>query len=118
MKICQNYRIGYMTAVCAIIDGLRIPLPFLPDTPQSGRLPSSMLVLGGSSVTGAAAIQLLRMAHPLVPIYATSSPRNFARLDDLGVTEAFDYHSPSTATIHLRSWQTSGLKPHTRGALI
>lgn len=84
-----------MTAVCAILDGLDIPLPFLPKTPNSGRVPSSVLVLGGSSATGAAAIQLLRMAHPSLPIYATSSPRNFARLNTLGATEVFDYHSPS-----------------------
>ena len=91
----MSYRIGYMTAVCAILDGLNISLPFLTEIPNSGRVPSSVLVLGGSSATGAAAIQLLRMAYPSLPIYATTSPRNFARLDSLGATKVFDYHSPS-----------------------
>lgn len=84
-----------MTAVCAILDGLNIPLPLLLETPNSGREPSSVLILGGSSATGAAAIQLLRMAYPSLPIYATSSPRNFARVISLGATKAFDYRSPS-----------------------
>ena len=104
-----SYRIGYMTAVCAILDGLNIPLPFLPETPNSGRAPSSVLILGGSSATGAAAIQLLRMAYQSLPIYATSSPRNFARLNSLGATKVFDYHSPSiVADIRAQT-------PHSRG---
>ncbi|KAJ4303459.1 hypothetical protein N0V90_002354 [Kalmusia sp. IMI 367209] len=85
--------IAYMTAVCGILDGLKIPLPFLPGTPDSGTVPASVLVLGGSSATGASLIQLLRLAYPSLPIYATSSPRNFDRVKSLGATAVFDYHS-------------------------
>ncbi len=104
------HRIGYMTAVCAILDGLDIPLPFLPETPNSGRIPSSVLILGGSSATGAAAIQLLRMAYPSLPIYATSSPRNFDQLHSLGATKVFDYHSPSiVADIRAQTPKSQGI---------
>lgn len=87
--------IGFVTAVCAIVNSLKIPLPFLQGMSTEGRAPSSILVLGGSSATGAAAIQLLREAYPSLPILATSSAKHFARLRDLGATHVVDYKSPS-----------------------
>ncbi|KAJ9616822.1 hypothetical protein H2200_000541 [Cladophialophora chaetospira] len=101
--------IGYVTAVCAILDGLKIPLPFLPQTANSRHVPSSVLILGGSSATGAAALQLLRLGYPSLPIYATSSPGNFARLRSLGATQVFDYRSPSIVA-DIRAHQTPGSK--------
>lgn len=59
-----------------------------------GQAPSSILVLGGSSATGAAAIQLLRKAYPSLPILATSSVKHCARLNDHGATSVVDYKSP------------------------
>lgn len=88
-------RIGFVTAVCAVVGSLTIPLPFLQGLSTEGRAPSSVLVLGGSSATGAAAIQLLRTAYPSLPILATSSAKHFARLRDLGATYVVDYKSPS-----------------------
>lgn len=76
------------------MNGLKIPLPFLPGLSTEGQAPSSILVLGGSSVTGAAAIKLLRTAYPSLPILATSSTKHHRRLMDLGVTSVFDYKSP------------------------
>ena len=87
--------ICFATAVCAIVNSLMIPLPFLQGLSTEGQVPSSILVLGGSSATGAAAIQLLRKAYPLLPILATSSAKHYARLHDLGVTYVVDYRSPS-----------------------
>jgi len=87
--------ICFVTAVCAIVNSLKIPLPFLQGMSTEGRAPSSILVLGGSSATGAAAIQLLRKAYPSLPILATSSAKHFARLEDLGATYVVDYRSPS-----------------------
>jgi NADPH:quinone reductase-like Zn-dependent oxidoreductase len=52
-----------------------------------------MLILGGSSATGSAAIQLLRLAYPSLPIYATSSPKHHEHLASLGATKMFDYNS-------------------------
>lgn len=74
---------------------LEIPLPFLQGFPADGRAPSSALVLGGSSGTGAAAIQLLRKAYPSLPILATSSKKHHERLTDLGATFIADYKSTS-----------------------
>ena len=87
--------ISFATAVCAIVNSLRIPLPFLQSTSPEGHAPSSVLVLGGSSTTGAAAIHLLRKAYPSLPILATSSVKHHARLNDLGATFVIDYKSPS-----------------------
>jgi NADPH:quinone reductase-like Zn-dependent oxidoreductase len=57
-----------------------------------------MLILGGSSATGAAAIQLLRLAYPSLPIYATSSPKHHEHLASLGATKLFDYNSATVVS--------------------
>ncbi|KAF2802622.1 putative quinone oxidoreductase [Mytilinidion resinicola] len=87
--------VGFVTAVCGIVHSLQIPLPFLHGTSTAGQPPASILVLGGSSATGAAAIQLLRKAYPALPILATSSLKHRARLHDLGATHVVDYKAPS-----------------------
>ena len=87
--------ICFVTAVSAIIGDLKIPLPFLRGTSTEGKAPSSILILGGSSATGAAAILLLRKAYPSLPILATSSTKHHARLRDLGATHVVDYKAPS-----------------------
>jgi NADPH:quinone reductase-like Zn-dependent oxidoreductase len=81
--------------VIAIYGGLQVPLPFIPGTSTTGNSPSSILILGGSSATGAAAMQLLRLAYPSLPILATSSEKHHAHLTSLGATRLFDYHSPT-----------------------
>ncbi|KAJ7718454.1 putative quinone oxidoreductase [Mycena metata] len=94
LKEAASLPVGFVTAVCTIVGSLGIPLPFLPEVvPAEGRVPSSVLILGGSSVTGAAIIQLLRRAYPSLPILATSSVKHNARLTDLGATQLFDYKS-------------------------
>ena len=87
--------ICFVTAVSAIVKSLKIPLPFLDGISIEGQVPSSILILGGSSATGAAAIQLLRIAYPSLPILATSSVKHCARLNELGATYVVDYKSPS-----------------------
>ncbi|MCJ1474329.1 hypothetical protein MMC13_002987 [Lambiella insularis] len=87
--------ICFVTAVCAIVNSLKITLPFLRGMSTEGQVPSSVLILGGSSGTGAAAIQLLRKAYPSLPILVTSSTKHHARLNDLGATHVIDYKSPS-----------------------
>ncbi|KAI0911301.1 enoyl reductase [Ustulina deusta] len=61
-----------------------------PHAPSSGQ---HVLVYGGSTVSGAVAIQMLRKSG-LIPV-CTCSPRNFAMVKALGAQEAFDYRSPS-----------------------
>ncbi|RFU27771.1 hypothetical protein B7463_g8581, partial [Scytalidium lignicola] len=88
--------ICYNTAVCALYSmGLKIPIPNFSLPAVAEKAPLSILILGGSSAIGAAAIQLLRLSYPQLPIFATSSPRNHERLLSLGATKVFDYHSPT-----------------------
>ena len=91
-------RVCYFTAVAALVVGLKTPLPFLNDGPRGGFQPSSVLVLGGSSALGAAAIQLLRLAVPDCTILTTSSPKHHSHIKTLGADGAFDRNSASLIT--------------------
>ena len=84
---------GYLTAACSIYQGLSIPLPFLHGGLKDGFRPASILVLGGSSAVGAAALQLLRLALPDTVILTTSSEKHHKQAVSLGATKAFDYKS-------------------------
>ena len=94
--------IAFVTAVCGIVNSLKIPLPFLQGLSAEGQAPSSILVLGGSSTVGAATIQLLRTGYPSMTILATSSVKHHARLRDLGATHVVDYKS-SAAVADLKA---------------
>lgn len=83
----------YLTAACCIYEHLKIPLPFLQGGESNGPKPNSILILGGSSAVGAAAIQLLRLALPSTTIVATSSPQHHAHLNSLGASKCFDQKS-------------------------
>ncbi|KAK9768607.1 hypothetical protein K7432_000594 [Basidiobolus ranarum] len=50
-----------------------------------------LLVWGGSGAVGSAAIQLAKKAG-CYPILATASPKNHAKLLEIGATECFDYN--------------------------
>jgi NADPH:quinone reductase-like Zn-dependent oxidoreductase len=91
-------RVCYFTAVAALGVGLKTPLPFLNDGPRSGFQPSSVLVLGGSSALGAAAIQILRLAVPDCTILTTSSPKHHSHIKTLGADGTFDRNSASLIT--------------------
>ncbi|RYP04525.1 hypothetical protein DL764_004387 [Monosporascus ibericus] len=83
--------ICFLTAGAAITVGLKVALPGLPKGGNSSsNQPQSILVLGGSSAVGAAAIQLLRMALPSAFIVATSSEAHHARLRSLGATACLE----------------------------
>lgn len=79
-------------------------LPSTPDQPSEKRFP--VLVYGGSTATGAAAIQLLRLSG-LEPI-TTCSPHSFALVRSLGAEAVFDYSDPDTP---------AAIKKHTGGQL-
>ncbi|KAL2842640.1 hypothetical protein BJX68DRAFT_278343 [Aspergillus pseudodeflectus] len=78
----------YVTAAASIILGLNIPLPHLGFASSNSL--RSVLVLGGSSVVGAGAIQLLRQALPDATILTTSSAQHHAHLLSLGATRCFE----------------------------
>lgn len=74
-------------------------MPFLKEGPVTGLEPSSVLILGGSSALGAAAIQLLRLAVPECIILATSSPKHHNHLtNSLGVNKVFDRNSANLSS--------------------
>ncbi|KAJ5761287.1 hypothetical protein N7520_008443 [Penicillium odoratum] len=52
-----------------------------------------LLVWGGSSAVGSAIIQLAKKAG-CYPILTTASPKNHAKLLEIGATECFDYNDP------------------------
>lgn len=91
--------------------GLTVPLPFVKDAPRIGCTPSYVLVLGGSSALGAAAIQLLRLAVPSCRILVTSSPKHHAHIAQyLGADEVFDRNSASlVADIRLSTAHGKGV---------
>ncbi|CAG8958686.1 hypothetical protein HYFRA_00011528 [Hymenoscyphus fraxineus] len=80
--------ISFMTTGLALFRSLGIPgYPLEPSTQQ---LP--VFVFGGSSATGTAAIQLIKLAgfHPVV----TCSPHNFDLVKSYGASAVFDYQDP------------------------
>lgn len=58
-----------------------------------------MLVLGGSSAIGAAAIQLLRLANPSATILTTSSAKHHDHLSSLGATKCFERSAQENPSI-------------------
>jgi NADPH:quinone reductase-like Zn-dependent oxidoreductase len=93
------FRVCYTTALVSLGIGLKTPLPFLKDGPRTGFTPSSVLILGGSSAVGAAAIQLLRLAVPECKILVTSSLKHHNHLTNLGADVVLDRNSASTSLI-------------------
>ncbi|MCJ1391899.1 hypothetical protein MMC18_004766 [Xylographa bjoerkii] len=78
----------YLPAAAAVTVGLHVPLPHLDLTGSSSL--RSILVLGGSSAVGAAAIQLLRLALPSATILTTSFAKHHAHLVSLGASKCFE----------------------------
>ncbi|KAJ5635547.1 enoyl reductase [Penicillium longicatenatum] len=81
---------------------LQLPLPDAPVDKSA-----YVLVYGGSTATATIAIQLLRLAN-LTPV-VTCSPKNAARVKELGAEESFDYHDPDCAS-KIRSYTKNNLR--------
>ncbi|KAI1467704.1 GroES-like protein [Daldinia caldariorum] len=73
----------FLTAAGAIIEGLKVGFPGLSKIDNTNA-PKSILIVGGGSAVGSAAIQLLRLALPSVTIVVTSSKHHHERLKSLG----------------------------------
>ncbi|KAI0378562.1 GroES-like protein [Hypomontagnella monticulosa] len=78
--------IGFITAASTIVVGLKVPLPGLSKEDATFKPLQSILVLGGSSGVGSAAIQLLHNALPLATIITTSSTIHHSHLKSLGAS--------------------------------
>ncbi|KAJ2998731.1 hypothetical protein NUW58_g225 [Xylaria curta] len=82
--------ICYLTAAAAVVIGLKVNIPGLLKPDTSSTPLQSILVLGGSSGVGSAAIQLLRAALPSATIITTSSSAHHDHLRSLGATTCFE----------------------------
>ncbi|ORY17103.1 chaperonin 10-like protein [Clohesyomyces aquaticus] len=80
-------------------------IPGHPENPSSA--PFFALVYGGSTASGTAAIQLLKLSGARV--ITTCSPRNFNLVKSFGAEAAFDYNSPTCAE-DIKAWTSNRLK--------
>ncbi|KGO39263.1 Polyketide synthase, enoylreductase [Penicillium expansum] len=95
--------ISFMTTGLALFKSLDVPgYPLEP-----GARKIAVLVFGGSSVTGTAAIQLLNLAG--FDAIATCSPHNFDLVKSYGPSAVFDYQAPD-CTESIRKYTKSSLK--------
>lgn len=79
---------SFFTAGLSLFHSLGLPgRPFEPSSK-----PTTVLVYGGSSATGTAAIQLLKLAG--FDIVTTCSPHNFDLVRGYGAGTVFDYNTP------------------------
>ncbi|KKY16485.1 putative zinc-binding oxidoreductase [Diplodia seriata] len=78
--------VGISTVGQGLYQSLQLPLP---SKPASERFP--VLVYGGSTATGALAIQFAKLSG--LEVIATCSPRNFDKVKSLGADAVFDYNS-------------------------
>lgn len=86
-----------------------MPLPHLGSTKSQNKALKTILVLGGSSAVGAAAIQLLRLALPTATILTTSSKQHHAHLISLGATQCFERSAQDTPSIIQAAILNSGV---------
>ncbi|KAI0802806.1 GroES-like protein [Xylaria sp. FL0064] len=97
---------SFMTTGLALFHSLR--LPGNPDKPlPSSHKSTPVLISGGPSASGTAAIQLLRLAG-YSPI-ATSSPKHFNLVRSYGAEAVVDYSSPDCAR-EIRAYTKNNLR--------
>ncbi|KPI42305.1 Enoyl LovC [Cyphellophora attinorum] len=94
------------TAADAMFNTFRLPLPQGTAEPQPA-VHGAILIWGGATQVGVAAIQLARAAG-LSTIYATASPQRHAKLRQLGATEVFDYRDEHVVENIQRALNKSG----------
>lgn len=92
--------VGITTVGQALYQSLGLPLPVssdlvLPSNDGSVKQ-QTILIYGGSTATGALAIQFAKLSG--LQVVTTSSPRNFDYLKSLGATAVFDYNSSSCSS--------------------
>lgn len=83
------FPMGFATAAVALFVNLEFPKPSaVPASTNTST--SSLLVWGGSSSVGSAAVQIGRALG--LKVFATASSKNHDYVKSLGATEVFDYH--------------------------
>ncbi|EGX90051.1 zinc-binding dehydrogenase family oxidoreductase, putative [Cordyceps militaris CM01] len=92
----------FMTCGLALFKSLQIPGG--PLSPVAKPIP--VMVYGGATASGTAAIQLLRLSGYLPVV--TCSTRSFDLVKSYGAEAAFDYHDPACAS-QIRQYTNNGL---------
>jgi NADPH:quinone reductase-like Zn-dependent oxidoreductase len=82
--------VGITTVGQALYQSLKLALPTEPLT-----TPEPILIYGGSTATGALAIQFAQLSG--YTVLTTCSPHNFGLVRRLGADKTFDYKDPSSA---------------------
>lgn len=100
------------TASDALFNQLEVPLPRddqgICSGSEENRFP--ILIWGGASAVGSAAVQLAKMAG-CYPILTTASKKNHDALRALGATECFDYRDKDIVDQIQRALQRHNAKP-------
>lgn len=94
--------VGITTVGQGLYQSLELPLP---NKPAAEKFP--VLIYGGSTATGALAIQYAKLSG--LEVIVTASPRNFDYVKSLGADKAFDYNSPTCAE-EIRSYSKDSVK--------
>lgn len=87
--------VSFLTVGQALYQSLGWPLP------SEGKFDGTLLIYGGSTATGAIAIQFAKLSGAKVVV--TASPKNFDYVKSLGADAAFDYNSP-TCSEDIKKW--------------
>jgi NADPH:quinone reductase-like Zn-dependent oxidoreductase len=94
--------VGIVTVGQALYQSLKLALPTEPI-----KQPVSILIYGGSTATGALAIQFAKLSG--YNVLTTCSPRNFDLAKSLGADAVFDYNDPKSAA-EIRKYTNNNLK--------
>lgn len=96
-----TFPMAYSTASAGLFADLGIPRP-MEGTKQT----SALLVWGASSSVGTAVVQLAKLLG--FTVFATASPKHYAYVKSLGVTQAFDYHDADVVAQVVAAAKASG----------
>lgn len=95
------------TATMALFDVLGLSLSSF-QSDSAGREKSGILVWGGASSVGSAAIQLARLAG--LKVFTTASPRHHDRVRALGAAAVVDYRSPTAVDELVAAAEKAGVR--------
>jgi NADPH:quinone reductase-like Zn-dependent oxidoreductase len=99
------FPMAFATAAIALFVNLKIPKP--PAVLENADK-TALLVWGGSSSVGSAAVQVAKNLG--LTVFATASPANHDYVKSLGATEVFDYRDKSVAQNILDAAKKRGLQ--------
>ncbi|KAJ5827401.1 Protein TOXD [Penicillium robsamsonii] len=102
--------VGITTVGQALYQSLKLALPATLESPQTANPlepAETLLIYGGSTATGALAIQFAKLSG--YTVLTTCSPHNFEQVKSLGADKVFDYNAPDAAA-EIRAYTHNKLK--------